>query len=108
MALAIDKLQRTSERLHIDWTLNVTTIGAMLLMVVGWAVTISSQGNRISGLEEQRVSQAIAIKELSSTVQRLDGTLTRLLAQVEERQRLADQRQDRSDFRQDRAELSRK
>jgi hypothetical protein len=93
------------EGLHIDWTLNITTIGAILLMLIGWAVQMASYGSRLTAVEAQNVQQAVANEKLAATVQRLDTTLTRLLTQVEERQRQSDARQDRSDFRQDKAEL---
>lgn len=95
----------TQPKLRIDWTLNITTIGALLFMVIGWAIQWGSMSTRITAVEGQNMTQAVANEKLASTVQRLDGTLTRLMAQVEERQRQADLRLDRSDFRQDRAEL---
>ena len=91
--------------IHVDWTVNITTLGAIILMLCGWAVQVALQGSRISAVEAQNVQQAIANEKLAATVQRLDSTLTRLLTQVEERQRQADLRADRSDFRQDKAEL---
>jgi len=92
-------------RMQIDWTLNITTIMAIAVMIIGWAIQWGTMSTRISAVEAQNVAQAVSNEKLVSTVQRLDGTLTRLMAQVEERQRQADFRQDRSDFRQDKAEL---
>lgn len=91
--------------LRIDWTLNITTIGALFFMLIGWGIQWGTMSSRLTAVESQNAVQAVANEKLAGTVQRLDGTLTRLLAQVEERQRQAEQRQDRSDFRQDRAEL---
>ncbi len=108
-ATTIERQQQQNEGprggIRVDWSLNITTIGAILMMLIGWGIQWGAISTRMSAVEAQNVAQAIANEKLANTVQRLDGTLTRLMAQVEERQRLADLRQDRSDFRQDKAEL---
>src|ERR1700688_3124077 len=57
--------------IHVDWTVNITTLGAIILMLCGWAVQVALQGSRISAVEAQNVQQAIANEKLAATVQRL-------------------------------------
>lgn len=95
----------SSPRFVFDWTMNVTTVLALVVMLAGWVANYAVMSTRMTALESQGTLTAIAMEKQSNTIRGVADTLIRLDAQVAERQRIVDMRQDRSDFRQDKAEL---